>query len=236
MNQTSISISESLAGLSGAHVGDACVALGISFRVAPHAIRPLSIPSRLVGRAAPVVHRGSVDVFFEALAASSSGDVLVIDNEGRMDEGCIGDLTMLEAVAYGIAGAVIWGAHRDSAELREIGLPVYSMGSCPAGPRGVRPADGLSSGCMIGEVQITKDDVVIADDDGVLFVAAPAMDSVIDAARRIARTEEIQRRTLASGTTLHQQFEWDQYVWRRTTDPSYSFRQHLMKINKAIET
>jgi hypothetical protein len=35
---------------------------------------------------------------------------LVIDNRGRMDEGCIGDLTTLEAQVSGLAGS--WsGAH-----------------------------------------------------------------------------------------------------------------------------
>ena len=234
MNETSLGIAESFEGLSAAHVADACVALKTAFRMAPISIRPLFVPSRLMGRALPVVHRGSVDVFFEALAKSAPGDVLVIDNHARTDEGCIGDLTILEAAAYGIAGAVIWGAHRDSLELREIGLPVYSTGSCPAGPRAVR-AD-VDQHCMIGDFEVTSEDIVISDDDGVLFIPAATVPSVIEAARRIASAEEAQRRTLAAGTTLHQQFEWDQYAWRRGKDPSYTFRQHLLKINRAIET
>jgi 4-hydroxy-4-methyl-2-oxoglutarate aldolase len=82
-----------------------------------------------------VRHYGSVDVFLEAMASARPGDVLVIDNAGRLDEGCIGDLTALEAEASGLSGMVVWGAHRDTADLRQIGLPVFSYGVCPAGPR-----------------------------------------------------------------------------------------------------
>ena len=230
---SSLEVAELLAGLSAAHVADACVSLGVPFRIGPPSIRPLFTPVRMTGWALPVRHRGSVDVFFDAMTTAKPGDVFVIDNEGRADEGCVGDLVIAEAGAYGIAGAVIWGAHRDSQELRTIGLPLFSTGSCPAGPRGVR--DGGLESCRIGDVEVTRDDVVIADDDGILFIEGLAVPPLLDAARCIARSEENHRRLLADGTTLHQQFEWDQYVWMRRTDASYTFRKHLARLNKAIE-
>jgi 4-hydroxy-4-methyl-2-oxoglutarate aldolase len=39
-----------------------------------------------------VQHVGSVHIFLEALADASPGDVLVVDNAGRLDEACVGDL------------------------------------------------------------------------------------------------------------------------------------------------
>lgn len=56
----------------------------------------------------PARHHGSVDVFLEALRRAEQGDVLVIDNGGRSDEACIGDLAVLEAEAAGLAGLVAW--------------------------------------------------------------------------------------------------------------------------------
>ena len=65
-----------------------------------------------------------------------AGDVLVIDNGGRSDEACVGDLAVLEAEAAGVAALVVWGLHRDTPELAAIGLPVFSYGKDMAGRRG----------------------------------------------------------------------------------------------------
>lgn len=83
--------------LSTPLIADACLRLGIPIRVAPPGIHVLPEGSHIAGRVLPVRHYGSVDVFLEAMMLAQPGDVLVIDNGGRMNEGCIGDLTVLEA-------------------------------------------------------------------------------------------------------------------------------------------
>jgi 4-hydroxy-4-methyl-2-oxoglutarate aldolase len=95
--------------LSTALIADACLRLGVPLRLAPFGISPLLSGSRIAGRVMPAQHYGSVDIFLEAMGTAEPGDILVIDNGGRMDEGCIGDLTALEAKACGLAGIIVWG-------------------------------------------------------------------------------------------------------------------------------
>jgi hypothetical protein len=44
-----------------------------------------------------------------------------------------------------------------------------------------------------------------------------------------------QARRIAAGETLREQTAFDDYLARRATDPSYSFRKHLRRIGGAIE-
>src|SRR5258708_40250062 len=87
------------ATLTTAHLADACIRAQIPVRCAPALLRAVVPGSRLAGRALPARHVGSVDIFLEALEGAAIGDVLVVDNGGRLDEACVGDLVVLEAQA-----------------------------------------------------------------------------------------------------------------------------------------
>ena len=223
--------------LASAPVADAVVRLGLPVRAAPVAIRRFAPGDPVIGPAVPCRHSGSVDVFLEALEASEPGGVLVVDNDGLIDEGCLGDLAALEIQSAGLAGVVIWGCHRDGAELRRIGLPVWSLGSLPFGPRGLRPNPaGRLESATVGGVTVTRGDVVVADDDGVVFVEAARFDEVLATAATIAAVESDQAATMRAGRSLREQLRFAEYLERRRADPGYDFRRHLAMVGGAIET
>lgn len=222
--------------LSTPLIADACVRLGVPLRAAPPGIGAVVPGRRIAGPALPVRHYGSVDVFLEAFSRAEAGAVLVIDNGGRSDEACVGDLVVLEAEAAGLAGLVVWGLHRDTPELAEIGLPVFSYGSYPVGPLRLdeREPEALVH-ARFGPHLVNGTDVVFGDDDGVLFVAAEHVEQVLATADRIWRIERAQAGRIRAGETLRQQTAFDDYLARRAADPAYTFRQHLRRVGGAIE-
>ncbi|GAB3945689.1 demethylmenaquinone methyltransferase [Kribbella albertanoniae] len=219
--------------LTTAHVADACLRVGLP-------VRTVSLTAvtggRVAGRVLPVQHVGSVDVFLEAFESAAEGDVLVIDNGGRRDEACAGDMVALEAKAAGLSGVVIWGLHRDTVDIQAIGLPVFSLGAMPTGPLRLdpQPADALLT-ATIGEWTVTRDDVVLGDEDGVLFVPADRIGELFDLAESIRDTERRQAAEIRPGRSLREQVRFAEYLTARAADPSLTFRQHLRAVKGAVE-
>ncbi len=120
-------------------IADACVQLSLPVRVGP-----LRTEAEHRGQQGPRARRGrrampaAPTCFSRRSPRRTKGDVLVIDNGGRHDEGCIGDLVVGEAFMSGIAGTVCWGTHRDTGAILAFGAKVWSLGTCPNGPLELR--------------------------------------------------------------------------------------------------
>ena len=217
-------------------IADACVQLSLPVRVGPYGLKANIAGARAAGPARPARHAGSTDVFLEAIAAAKKGDVLVIDNGGRHDEGCIGDLVVGEAFISGIAGTVCWGTHRDTGAILAFGAKVWSLGTCVNGPLELRRRHVTAlEAANLGSVTVTMDDYVFADEDGVVVVSRADLDRVVETAKDIATREGAQAARLLKGELLRSQLDLDTYVAKRNSDPSYTFRDHLKTFGGAIE-
>jgi 4-hydroxy-4-methyl-2-oxoglutarate aldolase len=167
---------------------------------------------------------------------ANPGEVLVIDNGGRLEEACIGDIVVLEAKAAGLTGIFVWGLHRDSKELHEIGFPVFSIGALPTGPQRLhaRPPDVFSS-ATIGNHTVTSNDYIVADANGAIFLPEDRLQSIIEEAAAYRATEARQLKAMSEGKNYRAQTRIHEYIQKRWENPAYNFRQHLKDIAAAGE-
>jgi len=162
------------------------------------------------GGGSPAGRSRSIDVILKALDGGRAGDILVIDDHGRTDQACIGDLVALEARSAGLGGIVVHGCHRDSTQIEAIALPVFSLGAQPHGARSAdpRPPDPFAH-CQLGDVTVYPGDIIVGDADGVVVIAAHDAADVLRAAEKVAKQEAAQRRLVGEGETLRSQFAFD---------------------------
>lgn len=217
-------------------IADACIRLKLPVRSMPAGLTSLIPGSKVAGRALPVRHYGSVDIFLEAMLQAKPGDIMCIDDRGRTDQSCIGDLTALESQSFGISALLVWGCHRDTAELLRINLPIFSYGRHPSGPQRLEQAEPDSIGAAnLGGTAVDTSDIVFLDADGVLFVSEKHIESVFETARQICTVESKQAQLVREGQNLHSQLLFDDFLKKREEQPAYTLRQHLRALAKSIE-
>lgn len=123
-----------------------------------------------------------------AIAAAAPGDVLVVDYGGSLDSGPFGEIMALACQQRGIAGMLIDGAVRDSVQIAALGFAVFARG---LNIRGTVKADRGEIGApvRIGGVEIARGDILCADADGVICLAATDLPAALAAAEARALHE-----------------------------------------------
>lgn len=235
-------VTAQLADVATAQITDACINGKVKYVCAPAGLSPVlsehELKHTLCGSVVPVRHYGSVDVFLELIETTPNVEncILVIDNNGRTDEACIGDLVALEAKHAGFAAILIWGLHRDTRDLRKIGLPVFSYGAYPSGPVRLDARESEVFKCVrFGDAVITNEHTAFIDHDGAVFVETKYVDQVIEVAKTIREREVKQANAANNGTSLREQFRFDEFLKERTNNSSLTFREHLRGVMSSIE-
>ena len=85
-----------------------------------------------------------------------------------------------------------------------------------------------------GEHDLTAADLVLADDDGALFLPLDRAEEIADAAGAIRDTERRQATLMTAGTSLRRQLRFADYLSARQADGA-TFREHLRAIGGAVE-
>jgi 4-hydroxy-4-methyl-2-oxoglutarate aldolase len=165
-------------------------------------IGPVWPGAELCGVALPVLcSPGDNLAVHYALEAAEPGAVLVISARGHL-AGYWGEVLAVAAQARGVAGVVVDGGARDSEPLRRLGFPVFARGRSIL--RTVKHERGrVGEPVVAGGVPVAAGDVVLADADGVVVVAADRLPAVVEASRaRVAREDRVMAGLRDGGLTL----------------------------------
>jgi len=104
------------------------------------------------------------------------------------------------AMAKGLAGLAIDGCVRDSAEMVQMGFPVFSRGTCIRGTtKGV--LGKINHPLLFGEVLVHPGDLVLGDDDGMVVIPQAQIPQVLEASNRRVEAEEAKAGKLRQGTS-----------------------------------
>lgn len=203
--------------LSTSNVSDALDRLQL--RGAPNGILPLwSGCQKIVGRAMTMklVPEGSTSPVLgtlEAIMAARPGDVLVIDQAGRMDVNSWGGIATFTAVQYGLVGVVIDGVTRDVDEMKALSFPAYAKGIIQRSIRNRCAFAGHSIEVHVAGVAVRAGDLVMGDDNGIVVVPQERVADVLKIAQECAETEEKVKDWIAQGVhpiEAHERVKYDQ--------------------------
>jgi 4-hydroxy-4-methyl-2-oxoglutarate aldolase len=168
-------------------------------------ISPLAPGQRMVGPAFTVRYvplgaaKGNVGDYLDECVA---GEVVVLDNGGRLDCTVWGDILTTVAHERGLAGTAINGVCRDVHRPGELGYPVYSKGRfMRTGKDRVVLAD-VGSVVTLGDVQVRPGDIVVGDDDGIVVVPWELAHEISETAEQIVTAENRVLDSVRNGATL----------------------------------
>lgn len=155
-----------------------------------YSLRPMHGKGKLIGRALTVkVPAGDNLYIHRALRDAQDGDVLIVDGGGAIDRALIGEIMLCIARSKGVRGYVINGAIRDVGAFEAQGFPCFAKGVSHRGPYKHGPGRIGEPVSIDGSVVCTGD-IVVGDEDGVVFVSVDEADKVLKLAEQKMRQEQ----------------------------------------------
>jgi RraA family protein len=162
-------------------------------------LRPMHRGGKLSGPALTVkVAPGDNLMVHKAIDVAAPGDVIVVDAGGDLAQAIIGDIMSSLAQKRGVAGFVIYGAIRDSAEIGSRRFPVYACGVTHRGPYKNGPGE-INGTIAVGGMVVRPGDIIVGDADGVVAVPLEHAEEVLTLARTQLAKETAMLKAIAAG-------------------------------------
>jgi len=162
-------------------------------------IRPIAKGVRICGPAFTVqCHPGDNLMLHKALEKAKPGDVLVAFVGGHYEAGYWGGLMATSAMARNLEGLAIDGCVRDSAEIIDMGFPVFCRGFCIRGT--TKAIVGLINyPTLFGGVIVNPGDLILGDNDGIVVIGREECEPVLEETLKRIDTEKKKLAQLRKG-------------------------------------
>ena len=165
------------------------------------AIKPLGPRVRILGPAFTVQCFPKDNLMLhKALQVAQPGDVIVATADGYPNAGYFGGLMATSALALKVGGLAIDGCVRDSAEILEMGFPIFCKGTCMRGTTKDNPGT-INHPIIFGEVVVHPGDLVVGDDDGMVIIPQARIEDVLKASQKRVQNEIDKVAALRTGKT-----------------------------------
>ena len=125
----------------------------------------------------------------KAIDSGGPGSVYVMQVEDGADIAGMGGLMGTAMFSRGFSGAVIDGGVRDLPQLKRIGFPVYATGAVPSTSVGHYRFGGVNIPVDCDGVKVNANDIVVADQDGVVVVPREHAAEVLVRAEQLDNSE-----------------------------------------------
>ena len=140
----------------------------------------------------------------EAITTAGEGQIIVIANDKRMKMACWGGILSRAAQMNKINGVVIDGACRDVDEIKDIGFPAFTRGVAVRASRNRVYQQDMQVPIFIGEVNISPDDLIFADANGVVVIPQTNEREILKNAIKLMDIEDEMREQIESGRSIKQ--------------------------------
>ncbi len=164
-------------------------------------LRPLFPGIKMAGEVLTVrTYPGDWAKTVEAVDLAVKGQVIVID-ACSAGPAVWGELATHSALKKKLAGVIIDGAVRDTAEIKRLKFPVFSKLVMPTAgePKGFGE---IGAPVTVGGVKIFSGDWVLGDDDGVVRIPKEILIETANRAMGVLEQENRLREEIESGSTL----------------------------------
>ncbi len=125
----------------------------------------------------------------KAIDSGGPGSVYVMQVEDGADIAGMGGLMGTAMFSRGFAGAIIDGGVRDLPQLKKIGFPVYATGPVPSTSVGHYRFEGMNIPVDCDGVKVVANDIIVADQDGVVVVPRDRAADVLVLAQKLDNSE-----------------------------------------------